>query len=108
VLLSNDLGGGVAGVRDKPWAKMDRVADDILIALLVSSAVGSAFKVPDIGDIGHEHEGRFVRCENGQGHWFNIHPEYFYELYGGEAVVRWNRQGHVLRNSVTVLICGTF
>jgi len=85
VLLSNDLGGAVAGVRDKPWAKTDRVADDILIALLVSSAVGDAFKVPDIGSIGYEHEGRFVRCENGEGHWFNIHPEYFYELHGNKA-----------------------
>lgn len=60
-----------------PWVRKERVADDILIAVTLG---GGEFRRPEVGRIGYEHEGKFVRCDSGEGIWFNIHPEYFYGL----------------------------
>ncbi|GMH88345.1 hypothetical protein TrVE_jg7357 [Triparma verrucosa] len=78
IILSQDLAIKIATLKDMPWVRKERVADDILIAVTLG---GGEFRRPDVGKIGYEHEGKFVRCNSGDGIWYNIHPEYFYALH---------------------------
>ena len=98
--LSSDLALAVAELADQPWTKLEYVADDVLVGLVLDRAAGGRLNVVPMS-AGYQHEGRWVECNGGADWLFNVHPEYLYHLHENE--VRGRDKCHELDE---VLCCG--
>jgi hypothetical protein len=80
VLLSSDLAYQVGKLRHDGFRKLEFVADDILVGLIVDQVVGDNKRSVSV-PTGYVHEGGWVTCADDNEWFFNIHPEYNYKLH---------------------------
>ena len=78
VLLSNDLSSSLTST-NRPFSYY--IPDDIMIALAVDFKTAGNFRQFSPFSVAYAHEGSWVKCSEGSGGWYNIHPEYMYLLW---------------------------